>query len=384
MSNKIVPIQDGEFKKVRAFVVTGTFEKSGKWIIEGVASTLNPDLDGEQMSKTAIEQMVSQIRNNPIPLRSEHSDKWEDQLGKVYDASFDGRNMTMKAEIFQTTKGRDLKEAIEKGSQLGLSVAGKIKNAGYEMCESLGKRIKTFKDVIIKEISVTAKPSNTMTWLALLAKSYNFKGDNMDEVLETEATDVEATAETAEVTEITEPVTEEVAAEEVEKSVEESEEAVEVAAPTTEEAPAEATIDEVSTVEEVVDATEEDTAVEKSGRKISVKTKEELSGVISRLQEILSEEETVGKSIGSMIDDSLKKSVSTALADRDAKIEVLEKRLAQLESQPLARKGFAVKKSFTGEAEAKPEVDESTLTLQEGYVYKNYGAQALADFRKAK
>ena len=136
-------------------------------IVEGLASTTNVDHDAERMAPEALDAMVDCINKGEVQLRSEHSKDWDGLLGGVTKGWIDDRGQFhIKAELNKdSSKAIDLYKALKKGAQLGLSIAGVVKRAGLEMVESLGKKVKTFYDVLLKEVSVTNRPSNFDTWL---------------------------------------------------------------------------------------------------------------------------------------------------------------------------------------------------------------------------
>lgn len=139
----------------------------GRMIVEGLATTTNVDHDQERMSPEAIKAMEDEINKNGVPLISEHSKEWDGVLGHVFKAWVDERNqLHVQAELDKDmSKSKDLYTALKKGAQLGLSIAGIVKKAGLEMVEGIGKKCKTFYDVLLKEVSVTNRPSNFDTWL---------------------------------------------------------------------------------------------------------------------------------------------------------------------------------------------------------------------------
>ncbi len=136
-------------------------------LVEGLASTTNVDHDEERMSPEALKAMVESVNDHNVPLMSEHGKGWDDRLGKVYEASLDDRGqMHIKAELDpDMSKAVDLYKALKKGAQLGLSIAGIVKRATLQTVEALGKKVRTFQDVVLKEVSVTKRPSNFDTWL---------------------------------------------------------------------------------------------------------------------------------------------------------------------------------------------------------------------------
>jgi len=146
-----------------------------KLIIEGLATTVNVDHDQERMAPEAVKAMTDCINDKGVPLLSEHDKGWDSYLGKVFKAEMDSRHqMKIWAELDKDySKAVDLYKALKKGVQFGLSIAGVVKRAALEMVEGLGRKVKTFYDVALKEVSVTNRPSNFDTWL--IAKG-NYKG----------------------------------------------------------------------------------------------------------------------------------------------------------------------------------------------------------------
>ena len=141
--------------------------------IEGVASTINVDHDQERMAEGAIDLMLEKINADGVPLQNEHQKNWDSTLGTVFKAWRDDRGqLYIKAKLDKdNSRAVDLYRALRKGLQVGLSVAGLVKRSAQELVEGLGKKVKTFYDVALKEISVTNRPSNFDSWL--IAKGQN-------------------------------------------------------------------------------------------------------------------------------------------------------------------------------------------------------------------
>jgi chemotaxis protein histidine kinase CheA len=173
---KAVAEGEGEDRVIETRDASGTVVKSETlpkvMRIEGVASTANVDLSNEVMTPDCLKAMADQINRDPIPLRSEHRKGWDDILGTIDKAWVDERNqlhISAKLDEDRST-AVDLYKAVKyKGTQLGLSVAGLVKNAGTKFVESIGKSVKAFHEVFLKEVSVTQRPCNFDTWL--VAKS---------------------------------------------------------------------------------------------------------------------------------------------------------------------------------------------------------------------
>jgi hypothetical protein len=147
-------------------------------IVEGLASTTNVDHDEERMAPEALKAMVDCIDKGGVQLRSEHSKEWDGLLGGITKGWIDDRGQFhIRAELNKdSSKSIDLYRALKNGAQLGLSIAGIVKRAGLEMAETLGRKVKTFYDVLLKEVSVTNRPSNFDTWLVAKKKNKNDPG----------------------------------------------------------------------------------------------------------------------------------------------------------------------------------------------------------------
>ena len=167
-NGKIIEVSYRKFKKDAS---EGEIDLD-KMYIEGIASTTNVDHDQERMSAEALVAMADKINKHGVPLMNEHQKTWDANLGNIFKAWIDERDqLHIKAKLDKdSSRAIDLYKAIKKGLQVGLSVAGLVKRSAQELVEGLGKKLKTFYDVALKEISVTNRPSNFDTWL--VAKHY--------------------------------------------------------------------------------------------------------------------------------------------------------------------------------------------------------------------
>ena len=134
----------------------------GKMIVEGVASSVNVDHDQERMAESALKRMANIINEKTVPLRIEHQKGDEAIVGKVFAASVDERgNLNIKTELNASDpRSAQIYNAMKSGTKLGFSVGGRVKNAIREIAEGLGKRVRTFYDVILDEVSLTPRPAN--------------------------------------------------------------------------------------------------------------------------------------------------------------------------------------------------------------------------------
>jgi chemotaxis protein histidine kinase CheA len=179
MNNKYL-MAEGEFEFQFFIEKAIPSEESDELYVEGIASTMNVDHDSERMSLDALKAMVNVVNTKGVPLRIEHQKGDDEIIGIVNKAWIDERNqMKIKAQLDKTnTVAKLLHDSLKKGTKLGLSVGGAVRKAIKEISEKAGGIVKTFYDVVLKEISVTQRPANYDAWL--FAKSYKEK-DESDE-----------------------------------------------------------------------------------------------------------------------------------------------------------------------------------------------------------
>jgi len=149
-----------------------------KYIIEGIASTIDIDLDEERMSETAIKSMADSAKGRTVPLRNAHKAEWDADLGVIFEVkSVDNdTKLKIKAELDnfeENSKARDLWAKLKKGTKLGLSIGGIVKDWCEEYNTDLNKNIRCFLEVLLAETSITKMPANPSTLVRALTKSYN-------------------------------------------------------------------------------------------------------------------------------------------------------------------------------------------------------------------
>lgn len=144
-------------------------------IVEGIASDPTIDRDEERFTPEAIKKMADRINLGLVKIRVEHQDKFYTNVGKWVEARVnDDYKLYVKGEIdTRLSLGNDIAIKLEDGEPLFLSVGGRVVDACYEYAKELGKDIKTYKDVILEEISVLLTPSNYNTSLSI-AKSVDW------------------------------------------------------------------------------------------------------------------------------------------------------------------------------------------------------------------
>lgn len=159
--------------------------------IQGLASGVGLDHHGERMAKSAIDAFAKAVEEGTylpngelslIPLRSGHRKEWDDILGYVTKAEIDSDyNLWIEAELDETSShARDLFAKLsrpvqpKKPLQLGFSVGGKIKKAGFEFDEATKGRVRVIEDVMLREISVVGSPAYPTAYVEALEKSVNW------------------------------------------------------------------------------------------------------------------------------------------------------------------------------------------------------------------
>lgn len=133
--------------------------EDGTLTIEGIASTTNKDLEGDVILQSAIDSMKMQLTTSHKNLHGDHEYKlFKGILGaitKVVDS--DDNILKIRATIL-SKYASFVKEMLDIGVQLGLSIGGRIKdydqtNEGWEI-----------KDIDLFEISLTGMPANYDTF----------------------------------------------------------------------------------------------------------------------------------------------------------------------------------------------------------------------------
>ena len=168
MTEKIITLEaKGEFPFTFCIEKAIASEIEKELILEGVASTTNIDHDNERMSKEALHAMANVINEKTVPLRVEHSKSENAIIGKVFKAWVDERNqMHIRASLDKSHPVSPIlhRSMMLEGKKMGFSVGGLVRKAVKEFSDSMGKLVKTFYDVELKEVSVTPRPANYDSW----------------------------------------------------------------------------------------------------------------------------------------------------------------------------------------------------------------------------
>jgi len=170
---------------------TGAHIEKGtnKMIVEGLASTTETDLTGERMAESAIKAMAAS--NLPLSFRSEHRSDWDSELGAVTSLTATANHqLLMRAELdADHPNAHFLFGKLQKGSQLGLSIGGKVNDWAWEHDPTIDKAIRTYKDISLDEVSVTSHPAVASTFLSAINKSLHMKESAMEKNQAVEKTD---------------------------------------------------------------------------------------------------------------------------------------------------------------------------------------------------
>jgi hypothetical protein len=180
-------------------------------VLTGWASDTSIDKLNGEMSADCIVGMVNCVNTRvyrnvqeakaapPVGVDVEHSNDWNKQLGWVqsaralYDvpAEMVARGVkppVMEVELWcdmEMSATKDLKRSLDKGTQLGLSIFGKVKRGFREVNRSINKVVEKFQEVDLLKIAITGKPVNNNTWLAEVKRSLD--GDELEIVEVAEA-----------------------------------------------------------------------------------------------------------------------------------------------------------------------------------------------------
>lgn len=136
-----------------------TENSDGTLMIDGTASTTNKDLQGDIILPSAIRSMKEQLLTTTRNLHGDHRyglDGIYGAIKEVLDSTDD--SLEISAQL-RKSKSPEIKEMLDIGVNLGLSIGGKITE--YTILEDHGWEI---KDLRLMEISLTGMPANWDTY----------------------------------------------------------------------------------------------------------------------------------------------------------------------------------------------------------------------------
>ena len=130
-------------------------DKDGNLFLKGLGSNLDLDLDEDQMQKTAIDDMKEQSTG----LTGFFNHRYligETDFGVIKGYEDSENEFIPIFEVFEDKK-EIIKNRLDKGAKIGLSIGGKIKDAVKEGTKRL------IKSVQLEEVSLTYFPANQAT-----------------------------------------------------------------------------------------------------------------------------------------------------------------------------------------------------------------------------
>jgi len=145
----------------------------------GFASGPEIDRDEERIAPEAIVRFAQQIEDrvasgDPLPYRDAHApDGVLRDLG-VLTKAWVNEHFHLGVEVrldAENPASKYLFEQVKRGKQYGMSVSGSVLDWADEFVEGLGKAVRTFKHVILDEISNTTRPAWYPSFGTVLAKS---------------------------------------------------------------------------------------------------------------------------------------------------------------------------------------------------------------------
>lgn len=167
------------------FKITFPIEKAetradGLYLI-GEASGPEVDADGERMHEDLVRRFADQINatkglslEERLPYRDAHQpDGVLRDLGWLDSASITDQDH-LRVEVLLDSRNPAavyLHEKAASGKKYGMSVAGTIHDVAHEFAAEVGHAVRTFKDVVLTEISNTTRPAWTPSFGTVLSKA---------------------------------------------------------------------------------------------------------------------------------------------------------------------------------------------------------------------
>jgi len=145
-------------KKLNKFFLADLHTKGKtEGTIEGIASTWNKDLGGDQIQYGAFSDTIETFMNNPVMLFSHQMDK---PIGKWTGLVETDKGLEVKGKInTNTALGKDTFELIKSNDLKGLSIGYSVQDS-----EAVGDT-NVLKKLDLWEISIVSIPMNQQAWL---------------------------------------------------------------------------------------------------------------------------------------------------------------------------------------------------------------------------
>lgn len=348
--------------------------------ITGLASGPEVDSTGERMDQSLIHKFADQINaQGGLPLtdrlvyRDAHAPDgvlrdlgwltkaWVTERGQLgVEVRLDEDN---PAAMF-------LYRAIRRGKQYGMSVAGKVLDFADEFVAELGKTIRTYRDVVLTEISNTTRPAWTPSFGSVLSKAIDDTAE-AESLLERNLMEEELTQETTEA-----PAAETEKTDDQQNDVEFAETAKADEGETDSATDTTDTADTTEKADEADEAVNDESDVEKAGRKVSASTAAKLVGIYN-------EWGTTLKELGLLEDTNAASNEPAEKADSEDNGDNVEKSEEETPSEiaQLRAQNEELVRSIT-ELTAKVQTLESNRTIVPP-VLERAESKAAEEFEKA-
>ena len=160
--------------------------QNGEVFLQGVASGVDEDADGERMNIKALESFVAAINKSKLPLTDAHPKNGPvlAELGEVIEARITPQNQIyIKAKADTTNPAIPyLVNKIQEGKRFAFSLEGYLKSKKQVWSDKLQKFITEFQDIIPKSISVTTEPAYLPSFVEVVTKAARQLDVEQDEV----------------------------------------------------------------------------------------------------------------------------------------------------------------------------------------------------------
>lgn len=307
----------------------------GKYVV-GYASGPEIDSEGERMSPDLIGRFASQINDttgDALVYRDAHApDGVLRDLGVITKAWVNEHfHLGIEVKLDDDNPASAyLWKQLDKGKQYGMSVSGRVLDYTYDMVDGFTKPVRTYKDVVLDEISNTTRPAWYPSFGSVLSKSVK---DAASAAPDKEGTEVDPEKDT------TLPAGTEDATEKSEEVVETTEDTTSKADESTDDAGEQ--VEQADESAEKADESASDEDVDKAGRSISNATGAKLLSLYTEMTTTLADLGLLGesseKSDSEDVEDTLDKSAEETADDGLAALQAQVEALAKANAEQAAR-----------------------------------------------
>lgn len=169
-------IKDKKFKitspLTKSLVEKVKFEKNGSLILEGVASTNNPDLEGDIISRDCISSMKKQAQT--LNIHADHLYDIGDVIGNILSVVETDDSLLMINFNIIPSYAVKVKELLDAGVKLGLSIGGVITNFMDNYNDDGDYIGWIIYEIKLLEISLTPVPANWDTYGTVKPSNVDF------------------------------------------------------------------------------------------------------------------------------------------------------------------------------------------------------------------